>query len=321
MSWQKQHVTGGVGSRWDGEAFGEPYELAPDRAYAETCAAIGVLQWAWRLLLATGDCGYADQMEHVLYNAVLSGVSLTEAKYFYVNTLHRRTGARGDVQRSPAHGRRSWFNCACCPPNVMRTLASITSYLATGTADGLQVHLYAPGSLSFGDFAVDVDTRYPWEGSVAVTVREAPPEPVELALRVPEWAAGSTLDGEPVAAGGYARMRRVFRPGDRVMLELPMPARLLVSDPRVDATRGCVAVARGPLVYALEQPDLPPGVVLEDIRIDPSAQLRPEHRPDLLDGVTVLNTDSARPAPITLIPYFAWANRGQHAMRVWIPRL
>ncbi|MGN9840146.1 glycoside hydrolase family 127 protein [Nonomuraea sp. H19] len=341
MRRQKQHVTGGVGARWDGEAFGEPYELPPDRAYAETCAALGVLQWAWRLLLATGESGYADQVEHVLYNAVLPAVSLGEAEYFYVNTLHRRTGARGEVQRSPAHGRRPWFNCACCPPNVMRTLAGLPAYLATGTADGLQVHVYAPGSLRSGEFAVDIDTRYPWGGRVAVTVREAPPHPVELALRVPEWAEGAALDGRPVAAGGYARTRRVFRPGDQVLLELPMTARLLTAAPQVDATRGCVAVARGPLVYAIEQADQPPGVILEDIRIDPSAPLRPEHRPDLLDGVTVLHTEglvvagepatpyprygrpaaAARATPVTLIPYFAWANRGPHAMRVWIPTL
>ncbi|GAA4636703.1 glycoside hydrolase family 127 protein [Actinoallomurus vinaceus] len=336
---QKQHVTGAVGSRWDGEAFGDAHELPPDRAYAETCAAIGTLQWAWRLLLATGDAGYADQVELLLYNAVLPGVSLDGADYFYVNTLHRRTGARADVQRSPAHGRRPWFNCACCPPNVMRTLASLPAYLATGTDNGLQVHLYAPSTLRTGDLTVDVETDYPWDGRVTVSVREAPSRDVELALRVPEWADGATVDGRPVAAGGYARLRRMFQAGDRVVLELPMPARLLVADERLDATRGCVAAARGPLVYAIEQPDQPAGVTLEDLRIDPVAPLRPEHRPDLLDGVTVLRATGAvaagpagapyrpyggpaaptRPVPITLIPYYAWANRGPHAMRVWIP--
>jgi DUF1680 family protein len=310
----KQHVTGAVGSRWEGEAFGDAYELPPDRAYAETCAAIGTLHWAWRLLLATGESGYADQIELLLYNAILPGVSLSGADYFYVNTLHRRTGARGDIQRSPAHGRRPWFNCACCPPNVLRTLASLPCYLATGGADGLQVHQYAAGSLRAGDLAVEVDTDYPWHGRVTVTVRGAPARAVELALRVPGWAEGSTVDGRPVAAGGYARLSRVFRPGDTVVLELPVPPRLLVPDDRVDAIRGCVAVARGPLIYAIEQPDQPAGTVLEDLRIDPATPLRPEHRPDLLDGVTVLHAPG-----LTLIPYYAWANRGQHPMRVWIP--
>jgi DUF1680 family protein len=330
----KQHVTGAVGSRWSGESFGDADELPPDRAYAETCAAIGAVQWAWRLLLATGDASYADQMELMLYNAVLPGVSLADADYFYVNTLHRRTGARGDVQRSPANGRLPWFNCACCPPNLMRTLASLPAYLATGTAHGLQVHQYAPSSLRTGDFAVDVETGYPWEGRVVVTVRAAPVGPVELALRVPAWADGSTVDGVRVAPG-YTRVRKVFRPGDRVVLDMPLAPRLLVSGSRVDATRGCVAVARGPLVYAVEQPDQADDV--EALRIDPTAPVRAEHRPGLLDGVTVLHASATvaeesapyrpygspvpagRPTPITLIPYYAWANRGPHAMRVWLP--
>ncbi|MEU4232165.1 beta-L-arabinofuranosidase domain-containing protein [Nonomuraea sp. NPDC026600] len=340
MRRQKQHITGAVGSRWDGEAFGEAYELPPDRAYAETCAAIGAMQWAWRLLLATGESAYADQIELLVYNALLPAVSLSEADYFYVNTLHRRTGARGDVQRSPAYGRRPWFNCACCPPNVMRTLAGLPAYLATGTEDGLQVHLYAQSTLTSGGLTVDVETGYPWDGLVTVTVREAPGREVELALRVPDWAEGSTMDDKPVASGGYARTRRVFQAGDRVLLRMPMPARVLVADDRVDATRGCVAVTRGPLVYAVEQPDQPSGVILEDLRIDPATPPRPEHRPDLLDGVIVLRADGAlargpaespyrpygqpvapaRSTDITLIPYYAWANRGPHAMRVWIPR-
>ncbi|WP_433430537.1 glycoside hydrolase family 127 protein [Nonomuraea sp. CA-141351] len=341
MRRQKQHVTGAIGARWDGEAFGEAYELPPDRAYAETCAGIGAMQWAWRLLLATGESAYADQIELLLYNALLPAVSLTGADYFYVNTLHRRTGARGDVQRSPAHGRRPWFNCACCPPNVMRTLAGLPAYLATGGEDGLQVHLYAQSTLTSGGLTVDIDTEYPWDGLVTVTVREAPRREVELALRVPDWAEGSSVDDKPVTPGGYARIRRVFQAGDRVLLRMPMPVRLLVADDRIDATRGCVAVARGPLVYAIEQPDQPSGVVLEDIRIDTTTPPRPEHRPDLFDGVTVLRAGGAltqgpaespyrpfgQPVPparstdITLIPYYAWANRGPHAMRVWIPRL
>lgn len=335
MRRHKQHVTGAVGSRWDGEAFGDVNELPPDRAYAETCAAIGALQWAWRLLLATGDPLYADQIELLLYNAVLPGVSLTGAEYFYVNTLHRRTGARGDVQRSPAYGRRPWFNCACCPPNVMRTLASLPAYLATGTDDGLQIHQYATGSLRSGSFAVDIQTDYPWDGRVTVTVKDTPDHQVELALRVPEWAARANVDGHPVEAG-YARLRRVFQVGEQVVLDLPMSPRMLVSGEHLDATRSCVTVARGPLIYAIEQPDQQ--ATVEDIRIDPTTQLTTQSRPDLLDGVTTLHTTGqaitpqdtpyplhsnqqaqGRPLPITLIPYYTWSNRGTHAMRVWIP--
>ncbi|TCC34650.1 glycoside hydrolase family 127 protein [Kribbella sindirgiensis] len=335
MRRQKQHVNGAVGSRWDGEAFGDVYELPPDRAYAETCAAIGTLHWAWRLLLATGDPQYAEQIELILYNAVLPGVSLSGAEYFYVNTLHRRTDARGDLQRSPAHGRRPWFNCACCPPNVMRTLASLPAYLATGSEDALQIHQYATGKLRSGTFAVDVETDYPWNGRITITVTDAPDHEVELALRIPEWATGAAIDGHP-AAPGYAKVSRLFQAGDAVVLDLPMSPRLVVSGANADATRGCVAVARGPLVYAAEQPDQ--AATVEDLRIDPTANLDAQDRPNLLDGVTTLHTtglavsaqDSpyvpydgrsteGKPVPITLIPYYTWANRGQHAMRVWIP--
>jgi len=311
----KQYITGGVGSRWDGEAFGDAHELPPDRAYAETCAAIGALQWAWRLLLATGEAAYADQVEHLLYNAILPGVSLEGTDFFYTNTLQRRTNARPDAQRSPAHGRRPWFNVSCCPPNVMRTLASLPGYVATGTERNLQLHLYAPGTISAGDLRVTVETNYPWDGRVEVTVNRE----TELVLRIPSWAEHATVDGEPVAAGGYA-MRAVR---DRVVLDLPMPARLLRAGHRVDAVRGCVAVARGPLVYALEQPDQ--DAVLEDLAIDRVAEIEAEHRGDLLGGVTVLHARGwvveppRRPARLTLVPYYAWANRGQHAMRVWIP--
>lgn len=313
---QKQHVTGGVGSRWEGEAFGEPYELPPDRAYAESCAAIGMMNWAWRLLLATGESEYADQVERILYNAVLPAVSLSGTEFFYVNTLHRRTEARGDVQRSPANGRQPWFNCACCPPNVLRTLASLPAYLATGSSDGVQVHQYMTGSVSTGEFTVDIETDYPWDSRITVTVREAPNREMELALRVPAWAEGSTVEDKPVQPGAYARLRRVFRPGDTLVLEIPLHPRVVTPDDRVDAMRGCVALARGPLVYAIEQPDQPDGVTLEDIRIDPATPIDVEHRPDLLGGVTVL-----RSADTTFIPYFAWANRGPHAMRVWIPTI
>lgn len=327
----KQHVTGGLGARWDGEAFGDAHELPPDRSYAETCAAVGALQWAWRLLVATGEARYADQVEHLLYNAILPGVSLDGTDFFYANTLQRRTGARPDAQRSPAHGRRPWFNVSCCPPNVMRTLASLPGYVATRSGDETQIHLYTPGTVRVGDRTVAIETAYPWDGRVTLTVDKA----TDLALRIPSWAAGATVDGAPAEPGTYAH-RTV---DDHTVLELPMPARLIEAGHRVDAVRGCVAVTRGPLVYALEQPDQEPGVVLEDLVIDAAADITSEHRQDLLGGVTVLHVrgwaveppagepyrphgtlePTRRPARLTLVPYYAWANRGRHAMRVWIP--
>ncbi|MFE6968705.1 glycoside hydrolase family 127 protein [Isoptericola sp. NPDC057653] len=343
----KQYLTGGLGSRWDGESFGDPHELPNDRAYAETCAAIGGVQWAWRLLLATGDVRYADQIERMLLNGFLAGLSLGGTEYFYVNPLQVRTGAHAEEERNPAAGRRPWFGCACCPPNIMRTLSSLEGYLATVADDALQVHQYAPGTIAAalpgGTLRVRVETRYPHQGRVTLHVEEAPAG-AGLALRVPGWAEGATLDGAPVGAGAYARVGRPLAAGDAVVLELPVTPRLTAADPRVDDVRGCVAVERGPLVYALEQDDQDPGAVVDDVRIDVAGPLGEEERPDLLGGVVVVTATgtvqgrpataagdgpyraASAPAPaaagtVTLraIPYHLWANRGPQAMRVWVP--
>ncbi len=312
----KQYLTGGLGSRWEGEAFGDPYELPADRGYAETCAAIGGVQWAWRMLLATGEAKYADQVELMLYNGFLAGVSLAGTEYFYVNPLQLRTGAHADENRSPAHGRRGWFSCACCPPNVMRTFASFSGYLATGSGTGLQVHQYAPGTITdpASGLGLEVTTDYPWDETVTLTVTAAPDEAVELSLRVPAWAEGATLDGRPVEAGAYATTERVWRTGDSVQLVLPMTPKLSAAHPRVDAVRGCLALQRGPLVYALEQSDQPDGVIIDDVTIAAKPRLTVERRPDLLGGVSTITVDD-----LTAIPYHVWANRGPQAMRVWLP--
>lgn len=308
MTATKMYVTGGLGSRWDREAFGDPYELPTDRAYAETCAAIGGVQWAWRMLLATGDARYADAIERMLFNGILSGVSLAGTEYFYVNPLQHRSDAHADGNRSPAHGRRGWFDCACCPPNVMRTLSGLEGYLATTDDEGVQLHQYAPGAVTAGETALTVETEYPWDGLVRVRVVAAP-GPFTLSLRVPAWAEGATVGGAP-AGPGYARVQAAA--GDVVELRLPMEVRTTTAHPRVDAVRGCVALERGPLVYAAEQADHDTPV--DDLRIDLAAPRSSEHRPDLLGGVTVVTAGE-----LTLVPYYAWANRGPAPMRVWIP--
>jgi DUF1680 family protein len=300
----KSYITGGLGARWEGEAFGDPYELPADRAYAETCAAIGGIQWAWRMLLATGDPGYADAAERMLYNGFLSGVSLAGTEYFYVNPLHLREDAHPDENRSPAHGRRGWFDCACCPPNIMRTLASLGAYVATTDADGVQIQLYAPATIEARGVRLEVETQYPWDGRVTVRIAEAPPEEWTLSLRIPAWAAGATIDGRP-AEPGYARERRVWHAGDTVELVLPMETRISTAHERVDAVRGCVAIERGPLVYAVEGVD---AFHLTEVGAA-------EHRPDLLEGVTTIAINDGHEA----IPYYAWANRGIGPMRVWLP--
>ncbi len=318
------YLTGGVGSRWYGEAFGDPFELPPDAAYCETCAAIASVQWSWRLLLATGESQYADLIERTLYNAVISGVSLTGDKVFYVNTLKVRRGAFADDQRSAVAGRQPWFGTACCPPNVMRTLASLDQLVATSDDDGVQLHLYAPSSVtaevSGGSVGLEVATRYPWQGTVTVRVTESPRSPWALGLRLPAWASGCTLtvNGVKQATGPVGRllsMRRSWSVGDEVVLSLPVGARRTEPDDRVDSVRGCVAIERGPLVYCFEQVDQ--DVVLDETAVVPGPLVSRE-RPELLGGVTTVEVPARDGQTLTAIPYYAWANRSVGPMTVWI---
>jgi DUF1680 family protein len=338
----KTYLTGGVGSRHEDEAVGDPYELPPDRAYCETCASIASVMFSWRLLLATGEARYADLIERTLYNGVLAGLSLDGRRFFYVNPLQSRGG----------HGRSRWPDVACCPPNVMRLLSSLEHYVATVDDGGLQLHQFASGavraSVERGPIAVEVATRYPWEGRIELTVHETPDQPWTLSLRVPSWCREATLavpDADTAAPtpGAYAAVARRWSPGDRVVLDLAMPPRLTRPDPRIDAVRGCLAVERGPLVYCVERADLPDRIELEEVELRPDASLSAVERPDVLGGVVAVETDGVagrddrRPAwpyaeadgdshagrgadlRLSAIPYFAWANRGEGSMRVWIP--
>ena len=355
----KAFITGGLGARWDWEAFGDPYELPTDRGYAETCAAIGGIQWAWRLLLATGKPGYADAIERLLYNAFLAGVSLAGTEYFYVNPLQHRDHAHRDENRSPAHGRRGWFDCACCPPNIMRTFASLDGYLATATDGGLQLHQYATASLG----PVDVETGYPHDGHVLVTVTED--GPLALGLRIPAWSDTTTVTGPDgaasPAAGTLHVIDRVWTAGDTVELVFDTTPRRYVADARIDAARGQVAIERGPLVYAVEQADQQ-GFTVDDLTVDADASITEERQDGLLDGIVALHVQGRAPAEhlqaawpyrrmdgtggtdhavdatsvddaagsagratglprvtATAVPYYAWANRGAAPMRVWLP--
>ncbi len=328
----KTALTGGHGSRHDGEAFGERYELPPDRSYNETCAAIASLHWNWRLLLATGEGRYADLFERTLYNAFGAATSGDGVRFFYVNPLHRR----------PDHldGRRQeWFACACCPPNIMRTISSLSHYLATRDAETLYLHQYAPSRISLEEVELAVDTDYPWEGRVTITVKRAPAD-WRLALRIPAWSGKTTLtvDGRAVdavpGAHGYVM---VDNPRSHVELELDMSPRLVFPHPRIDAIRGCIAVQRGPLVYCFEQADQSGD--LEEVALASDTELRlvrkdlPGVGPTVLieaDGFTTSEpavgppygtypTLAGTPTTATAIPYFQWDNRDGGAMRVWLP--
>jgi DUF1680 family protein len=343
---EKTYITGAHGSRHRDEAFGDPYELPPDRAYGETCAAIASFQWNWRMLLATGDGRYGDEMERVLYNAVSAGTSLAGNRFFYSNPLHLRDGHDSDDEDMPS-GRLEWYRCPCCPPNLSRLVASLNGYLATTDDSGIQLHLLSAAELDVdlpdGHAALRIATRYPWEETATIVVDSE--HEWTLALRVPAWCEGATLTvaDEPVSvspgADGYVRVRRAWRPGTEVRLTLPMPPRVLVAHPRVDAVRGCVAWARGPVVYCIEQHDQPAGVALEDIRVPAGVTPRAVSATEV-PGVPVvlvgqgsvqragngaLYAEGVAPeaseeaVEVTAIPYFRWANRGPAPMRVWIP--
>jgi uncharacterized protein len=335
----RTYLTGGMGSRHRDESFGDPFELPPDRAYAETCAAIASVMLAWRLLLATGEAGYADAIERAVYNGVLPGVSATGTRFFYVNPLQRRTRRAWEP---PGHGERApWYPCACCPPNLMRLLSSFEQYLATSDDTGIQLHQYATAEIhaevAGGTARLSVHTGYPWDGRVTVSVVQTPDRPWTLSLRAPSWCRSAAVTGpggtEPLATGtGAAELSRRWKAGDTVVLELDMPVRIVEPDPRVDAVRGCVAVERGPLVYCVESADLPPETELEDLCWDPGREPATVPRPDIGDAVVGISVPVVRRRPARsgtpasdaagvagAIPYFAWANRGAGAMRVWMP--
>jgi uncharacterized protein len=334
----KMYLTGGIGSRHYGEAIGDPYELPPDRAYCETCAAIASMMWNWRMLLVTGESRFADLFERALYNGFLAGYSLDGTSFFYSNPLQSRAG----------HARHLWNPVACCPPNIMRWLASVHHYLCTVSDAALQIHLYASSSIQVdvpgvGPVELTVETDYPWSGTIAVQVVSSPGTPWTLSLRVPWWAQTATVDGQDVAAGGYAHVTRSWQAGERVQLELNVSPRVTAPNPHVDAIRGCAALERGPIVYCLEGTDLPEGIDLADVALDADAAPTDSGEVAELGGVPgisiagvvsnfegsaqALYSDAAFPhdtvasSPMQLraIPYFTWANRGPSAMRVWTP--
>jgi len=338
----KMYITGGVGSRAQGEAFGDPYELPNRLAYTESCAAIGNMMWNWRLLAARGEARFADVLERALYNGVNSGMSLSGDLYCYRNPLEL-SGDPSDRIRNP------WYDTTCCPPNLERILASLPGYFYGVSGEGLWVHLYHSGTLDWRladgtRLRLTEQTRYPWEGRVELEVRPERRAEFTLFLRIPAWASGArlTVNGAAQAAraGEYAALRRTWQPGDRVVLDLPMSVRLTCANPLVAENTGKVAVERGPLVYCVEQLDHA-DVSIFELLLDPAAGFKEEFRPDLLGGVVLLKhrgrawrtpltqeplyapwpppRRATRPVEVTLIPYYTFHNRGITAMRVWLP--
>ncbi|MGI3781991.1 MAG: glycoside hydrolase family 127 protein, partial [Janthinobacterium lividum] len=273
----KTYLTGGIGTHHSDEAFGDPYELTNERSYCETCAAIASVMFSWRMLMITGEARYADLMERTLYNGFLAGVSLDGQRYIYANPLQVRDGhMAGGNDRD--YARKPWFKCACCPPNVMRTLASLEHYIVLGGQTGLTLHQFVTGTFSASvgpdEATISVVTDYPWDGQVRVRV-ESSPGGWGLTVRVPHWTptASVTVNGEQVtaeAAEGWLTVTRTWAEGDELVLELPLEPRFTRADSRVDADRASVALERGPLVYCFESVDNP-GHRLDDVVLDPAA--------------------------------------------------
>jgi DUF1680 family protein len=360
MTTRRSYVSGGIGSRWEGEAFGKDFEVPNARAYTESCAAIGAIMWAWRMLLlrAEDNTRYADWIEHSLYNAMLPGLSLDGQSYFYQNPL----------ADDGTHRRQPWFGCACCPPNIARVLSQLPGYFysvtsrrfpeSDGRHDSVWVHLFADSTSVIplsagGSVTLRQETRYPWDGHVDIEVVDLQDAgDFTMQVRIPGWASGASvaINGEQLpaaeaASGQYATIRRTWQPGDTLSLTLPMPPVRVGSHPYAAENRGRVALRRGPLLYVVEAADHPVGDV-RDFVLPDDAPIVSAFRPDLLEGIVVLNADAGveSPAPgwdgslyrtveslerdrpgrsgaiLTAIPYYAWANRGAGPMTVWIRR-
>lgn len=350
---RQMYLTGSVGVFDHGEGYSRPYDLPNLKAYNETCAAIANGLWNHRMFLLQGDAKYIDVLERIIYNGFLSGVSLSGDKFFYPNPLAcdgRFRFNHGDLERSP------WFGCSCCPVNVVRFFPSLAGYVYAHRGDEVFVNLYIAGSGSVprpgGAVRLEQQTQYPWDGTVRLTVRPETAETFTLRLRIPGWAQGRPVPSDlyryaqptppPVTLSvngqeielqldkGYAAIRRTWQSGDVVELQLPMPVHRVLAHENIEDNRGRVAIERGPLVYCVEGADHG-GRVLNLVLPD-EVQLTPEHRADLLGGVTVLCGEAPAAirgedgavqtsvVPITLIPYYAWCHRGANEMAVWLPK-
>ena len=331
---RRMYITGGIGSTAEIEGFTDDYDLPNETAYAETCAAIGLVFWAHRLALADRDRRYVDILERALYNGVLAGVSEDGSRFFYDNPL----ASHGE------HHRQEWFGVACCPPNLARLLTSLGRYVYSQRMDEAVVNLFVAGAGTFDlgqPVTVEQRTEYPWDGIVELTVRVGRPAKFTLSTRIPGWCADPSLsvNGEPIGLAavtdrGYAHLDRKWRDGDTVALNLPMPVRRCYAHPNVAADIGRVAIARGPLIYCFEGVDH--GGDVETLTLPRDVPLTTAEQ-NSLPGTVVLKGTGSRlaatdwddvlyrdspsrqvPVELTAVPYYSWDNRAPGPMQVWI---
>lgn len=340
----KMYITGGLGSRYEGESFGEDYELPNYRAYSETCAAVAGVMWAWRMFLASGDPEYMDTLETILYNAALAGISIDGSKYFYVNPL---------ADYYAKYERQPWFECACCPPNIARLITWVPSiaYSFSKNVPKIWVNLFIESEAKFNllgnTVKIYVETKYPWDGYVSVKVYPANGDEVSIAIRIPKWARGAKvkLNNDIVDAtpGKYFEVSKSWNFGETIKVYIPMKPRFIEAHPWIESNYGRTAIVRGPIVYCVEQVDNK-DFDINNLVVDVnSANLREEYREDILDGVTIIKgegydtnarewgstlyrdldevpTKYVRRVSFTAIPYYAWNNRGPTKMSIWLKK-
>jgi DUF1680 family protein len=333
---KKLSITGGVGASRHGEAYGDNYEL-PNYPYNETCAAIANVYWNHRMFLLHGDSKYMDVLERTLYNGVISGLSLDGKLFFYPNTLQHNGIAQFN---QGVNGRSPWFNCSCCPSNLSRFIPSVAGYAYASKGSDFYVNLFMNNEMSVdldgGELQLAQHTSYPWEGHVELEILNEEAVEANLHIRIPGWAMNTAVpsdlfrfvdpqeskavikingsEQELELHKGYAVLPGSWSKGDRISLELPMESRLVVAHEKVEAKTGLLAVQEGPLVYCAEQVDNEGSVLEAGIHIDASFESRFE--PGLLGGVKVLNGEG-----LTLVPYYAWANREMGMMNAWFKQL
>ena len=335
---KKMYVTGGAGSRYEGEAFGEEYELPNKRAYTETCAAIASFMWNYKMFLATGEAKYVDLMELVLYNGLLSGLSIDGKNYFYVNPLEDRG----------KHRRKSWYDCACCPPNIARTLTSFPGYMYATSKDGIYINLFenSEANLKYKKREVKItqETEYPWDGKMKIIVSSATDEVFSLFLRKPNWVDNYNIsvDGEKIEVKkekGFLRLEKNWNGNHEIELDFPMTIKYIESHPFVRENIEKVAIKRGPLVYCAEKADNKDDDVWNYI-INLNGKFEQENSKIGSKRIIKLKVQGyfeeikdwegrlykqlrngdmeTKEIKMTLVPYFSWANREEGPMNVWL---
>ncbi len=330
------------------QAYGRPYQLPNITAYNETCATIGFGLWNWRMLQITGDARYAEALELALYNGILSGISLDGKHFFYTNPLRKVNNIPFFLRWSGE--RRTYFSSFCCPPNLVRTIAKVNQYAYSVSDVGIWVNLYGANKFNArlpngSRVVLTQQTEYPWNGRIAIELKALEDSEFAIMVRIPSWAPECTMsiNNRPIdnnsIPGSYCRIDRTWAKGDRIDITFPMPVTLLEAHPLAEELRNQVAVKRGPLVYCLESTDLSETTNVSEIALPRDIHLSPQWEADLLGGVVSLQGRalfrkeddwsgdlyreiSSRPSQYTnikLIPYYAWSNRGESEMTVWMP--